>query len=81
MSAAPIYVVVSGDDLNRKWLDEAKARDPGRKPNPIVWETNCNGATLEAANALAARREAEGYGPCRVGRVVFEGEPGFEVKS
>ena len=45
---APIYVVVSADDLNRKYRDRALKDDPGRLPNPIVWETNVNGATRDS---------------------------------
>ena len=69
---APIYVVVSADDLNRKYRDRALKDDPGRLPNPIVWETNVNGATREAAQKLAGDRERGGYQGCRIGRVVFE---------
>lgn len=73
----PIYVVVAGDGLSGKWREEALARDPHRQPQPIVFETNVNGATLEQAQHNAASAERWGYGPCRVGRVVFEDEPGF----
>ena len=73
---APIYVVVASDDLSGKWREQALQADPERKPNPIVFETNVNGATLESARAAAARLEIP-YGPCRVARLVFEDEPGF----
>lgn len=73
----PIYVVVMSDDLSGKWLERALAEDPQRKPNPIVNETNVNGATLEKAQKHAARLERE-YGPCRVGRVIFEDHPAFK---
>jgi hypothetical protein len=80
MSAAPIYVVVSSDDLNAKYRAEELARNPDRKPNPIVFECNADGSlTLEQVQQRAAQCESQGYGACRVGRVVFEGEPGFEV--
>ena len=80
MSAAPIYVVVSSDDLNADYRAEELARNPDRKPNPIVFECNADGsATLEQTQQRAAQFERNGYGACRVGRVVFEGEPGFEV--
>ena len=79
MKDAPIYVVVSSDDLMGKYRADALARDPDRQPSPIVWETQVNGSTLEREQERAARLEAQGYGACRVGRVVFEGEPGFEV--
>lgn len=73
----PIYVVVAGDDLHGKWRDRALQEDPQRKPNPIVFETNVNGATLKEAQKHAARRERE-YGPCRVARLVFEDHPAFK---
>jgi hypothetical protein len=79
MSAAPIYVVVASDDLNPKYRARELERNPGRKPNPIVFETDVNRATLENARARAASLDGQ-YGATRVGRVVFEGEPGFEVK-
>lgn len=70
MNAAPIFVVVAST---------GGARQAGY-PNggPIVMETEAEGATMEAANYRAAALERH-YGACRVGRVVFEGEPGFEV--
>jgi hypothetical protein len=75
---APIYVVVASDDLNTRWRESALARDPDRKPNPIVFECNADGSvSLTDAQKRAAQFEASGYGPCRVGRVVFEDEPGF----
>lgn len=80
MSAAPIYVVVASDDLNAKYRAQALAEDPGRQPNPIVFETEINKATLENARARAAGLDGQ-YGATRIGRVVFEGEPGFEVKQ
>ena len=72
-----IYVVFSSDDLNGKYLDSAMKEDPDRKSNPIVWEINVNGATLEAAQAHAAKIERQGYGACRIARLVFEDEAGF----
>lgn len=76
-ATAPIYVVVTADELNAKYRPQALAEDPDRKPQPIVFETYVNGATLEQAQARAAQLEQHGYGPCRVGRVVFEDEPRF----
>ncbi len=73
----PIYVVVAGDDLHGKWRDRALQEDPQRKPNPIVFETNVNGATLEAAQERAAMTE-QTYGAARVGRVIFEDHPAFK---
>lgn len=70
--SAPIYVVVASDDMG-----PYRHERPYQPKNPIVFETNVNGATLEAAQARCAQAERQGYGPCRVGRVVFEDEPGF----
>jgi hypothetical protein len=70
--SAPIYVVVASDDMG-----PYRQECPDEPRNPIVFETNVNGATLEAAQARCAQLEACGYGPCRIGRVVFEDEPGF----
>lgn len=81
MSAAPIYVVVASDDLCGKYLAAELARNPERKPNQIVFETNVTGATLEHAITQAALFESRGYGATRVGRVVFEDEPGFLVEG
>lgn len=71
---APIYVVVAADDMG-PYRHERK----GTPANPIVFETNVNGATLEAAQARCADAERNGYGPCRVARLVFEDEPGFKA--
>ena len=73
MSEAAIYVVVASNDMGPSY----RAECPGRKPNPIVFESNVEGATLERAQANAANAERGGYGPCRVARLVFEDEPGF----
>ena len=70
MRTAPIYVVMTSDDM-------CPSRRPEQEPNPIVFETVINGATLESAKARAARLERLGYGATRIGRVVFEDEPGF----
>ena len=43
---------------------------------PIVMETEVDGATLAEAQKRAAQLEPR-YGACRVGRVVFEDDPGF----
>lgn len=80
MSAAPIYVVVVSDDLFGRFLERELEQDPQRKPNPIVMETDVEGATLEKARKRAAELELR-YGPCRVGRVIFENEPNFEAKQ
>lgn len=69
---APIYVVVAGDDLHPYWLTRKLAEDPNRKPNPIVFETNVIGSTLQRERERAAQAERQGYGSCRVARLVFE---------
>lgn len=67
----PIYVVVC-------------ANDGGHKPNdygPIVLETYTKKATLERALEHAGQMERNtrySYGPCRVGRVIFEDHPAFK---
>lgn len=73
MSAAPIYVVVvaTGGALTRQHPVDG---------GPIVFETEVDGATLQHAQERAAQLERR-YGPCRIGRVIFEDEPGFEVKA
>jgi hypothetical protein len=70
MKAAPIYVVVCQNDKSHpRWgVDE---------DGPLVHEQYTRTATLEAMQLRAAALEI--YGACRVGRVVFEGEPGFKV--
>lgn len=79
---APIYVVLASDDLHSKWRADELARNPDRKQNPIVFEGPADGSlTLEAAQERAAQLERQGYGVARVGRVVFENEPGFEVNA
>lgn len=71
MNPAPIYVVVmaTGGSLTQA--------EPVRG-GPIVMETEVDGATLQLANERAASLEKR-YGPCRVGRVVFEDEPSFHI--
>lgn len=82
MKTPPIYVIVSSDDLDTKYRNQELERNPDRKPNPIVFECKADGSmTLEMAHKRAAYVEAQGYGATRVGRVVFEGEPGFEVQQ
>lgn len=70
MSAAepPIYVVVCANDKpHPRWGVD--------KGGPIVHEVYVKDATLEAAKARAGVMEQ--HGACRIGRVVFEDEPGF----
>jgi hypothetical protein len=70
MNGAPIYVVVCQNDKpHPKW-----GADEG---GPIVHEQYTNTATLENMRLRAGAMEV--FGACRIGRVVFEGEPGFEV--
>lgn len=78
MSGAPIYVVVASDDLNAKYRAKALAIDPDRQPAPIVFETYVNTATLDEARRRCASLDGQ-YGACRIGRVVFEDEPGFKA--
>lgn len=71
MSPAPIYVVVCANDKpHPRWGVDARGA--------LVHETYVADATLKKQQQRAALMEA--HGACRVGRVVFEGEPGFEVK-
>jgi hypothetical protein len=65
-----IYVVVASTG--------GMQTDADPKGGPIVMETEADGATLARANERAASLERS-YGPCRVGRVVFEDEPGFTL--
>lgn len=76
MSAAPIYVVVAS--TGGQGFSSGRDGSPKHPGGPIVMETDVDGATLQAANYRAAALERQ-FGACRVGRVVFEGEPGFEV--
>lgn len=73
MSAAPIYVVVMS-------TGGALTQQHPINGGPIVMETEVDGATLEKARERAAMYERR-FGACRVGRVIFEDEPGFEVKA
>lgn len=70
--SAPIYVVVMASGGA-----QTKDRPDG---GPIVMETDVDGATLQAANERAAMLEKR-WGSCRIGRVVFEDQPGFEVPA
>ncbi len=66
--SAPIYVVVMATGGART--------DQQPKGGPIVMETEVDGATLDQARDRAAIMERR-WGPCRIGRVVFEDELGF----
>lgn len=72
MSAAPIYVVVCQND---RWHPRFGVDEGG----PIVHEQYTRTATLENMRARAAVMEQQGA--CRVGRVVFEDEPGFLIEG
>ena len=69
----PIYVVVSstgGEGYS------SGACSPKNDGGPIVHETDIGAAsTLEKARERAAMLERR-WGPCRIGRVVFEDERG-----
>ncbi len=78
MSAAPIYVVLAS--TGGEGYSSGHDGSPKHPGGPIVMETEIGaGSTLEKAREQAARLERR-FGACRIGRVVFEGEPGFEVK-
>lgn len=68
MPQPAIYVVVCQNDKPHwRWGVDTRG--------PLVHEQYVNTATLENAQQRCA--ELEGYGACRIGRVVFEDEPGF----
>lgn len=67
MDADQIYVVLASNDVG-----PYRHKRPEREDNPIVFETNINGATREAAKERAAQAESQGYGACRIARLVFE---------
>lgn len=71
MTRAPIYVVVCQNDKEHPKF----GRDPG---GVLVLESYAS-MTLQQANARCAAMEL--HGACRVGRVIFENEPNFEVKK
>lgn len=48
-------------------------KDDGTRYGPIVWETDADGATREAAMKRAARIEKQ-HGACRIARLVFDDE-------
>jgi hypothetical protein len=72
MSAAPIYVVVCANDK----AHPIHGVDPH---GAIVHETYAKHASLAEAQQRAAQMER--FGACRIGRVVFENELGFEVQA
>jgi hypothetical protein len=74
--SAPIYVVVSS--TGGEGYSSGHDGTPKHPGGPIVMETEIGaGCTLEKARERAAMLERR-WGPTRVGRVVFEDEPGFK---
>ncbi|HXD04439.1 MAG TPA: hypothetical protein VN680_00190 [Burkholderiaceae bacterium] len=69
---APIYVVVCQNGKPSRYNGKV---DPY---GPLVFESYTS-ETMQQAQAKAARLERE-YGPCRVGRVVFDDDPQFSPK-
>ena len=69
---APIYVVVCQNGKPSRYNGKV---DPY---GPLVFESYTS-ATLQQTQSHAARLERE-YGPCRVGRVVFDDDPEFLPK-
>lgn len=78
MSAAPIYVVVTS--TGGAGYSGGHDGSPAHPGGPLVMETEVDGATLQHAQERAAMYERR-FGACRIGRVIFEDEPGFEVKA
>lgn len=75
---APIYVVVASTGGEGFSSGRGGPAHPG---GPLVMETEVGaGSTLEKARERAALFERR-FGACRVGRVVFEDEAGFEVQQ
>jgi hypothetical protein len=50
-------------------------KEDGSRYGPIVFETNVEGATREAALQRAADAERQDYGPARIARLVFDDQP------
>lgn len=65
-----IWVVAASFGASATYLKE-----DGSRYGPIVFETNVEGATREEAQRRAAQAEREGYGACRIARLVFDSEP------
>ena len=69
-----IYVVIAEWDVaieaQERMTEEEKAACP---PEPIVFETNLNTATLEDAKKRKERFN-ERYGDCRIAKLQFIGE-------
>lgn len=73
----PIYVVVAQNDEERQRRNGATWIDTD---GPLVFEQYTRTATLANANERAASIERR-YGPCRVGRVIFEDHPAFKEST
>lgn len=68
MDAEPeIWVVVA-----RHGAPDTYRQPDGSLYGPIVFETNVEGATRQDAAQRAAQAERNGYGACRIARLVFE---------
>lgn len=67
---APIYVVLSSH--GGSGYSSGHGGEPKNPGGPIVHESDVgDGTTLDKAQERAAMLE-RGFGPCRIGRVVFE---------
>ena len=72
MSAAeaPIYVVLSSH--GGEGYSSGRDGEPADKGGPIVHETDVGaGSSLEKSKARAGMLDRQ-WGPCRIGRIVFE---------
>ena len=75
MSGAPIYVVLTS--TGGEGYSSGHDGSPKHPGGPLVMETEVGqGSTLQMAQERAAMFERR-FGACRIGRVVFEDEPGF----
>jgi hypothetical protein len=75
VSAAPIYVVVTS--TGGAGYSSGHGGVPKHPGGPLVMETELGDDTsLEKARERAAMFERR-FGACRIGRVIFEDEPGF----
>ena len=73
---APIYVVLSS--TGGAGFSSGRDGEPKNPGGPIVHETDVGaGSTIDKARERAGMLERR-FGACRIGRVVFEDEPGFE---
>ena len=78
MNASPIYFVISS--TGGEGFSSGHDGSPKHPGGPIVMETEIGvGCTLDKARERAAMMERR-WGACRIGRVIFEAHPDFEVK-